>query len=269
MKILKTIFTYVEPNTEQAEQIRRNFLLVEYDKGSNNVEIVEHDIDMEGFSTLRINKLKTDNYLELYKALSDLHLPVSAMDIRKVQNVMKEITSGGEIEVKITEDIESMKNSDKILVIGSSKSISYDFLNAPELMAKYFSIIEEENSQILQPIDKIRIQANQYFPMYGFDKVNSYIDSSDKLKTQQVKKIKDEAERIGTKYENDYNSIKEIMDCNKLALSNKSRSVFWSVYNDKIELSDLERYLKTYKNKEETNYKKLLCLYDWKRYSCI
>ena len=38
--ILKTIFTYVEPNTEQAELIRRNFLLVEYDKGSNNVEIV-------------------------------------------------------------------------------------------------------------------------------------------------------------------------------------------------------------------------------------
>lgn len=264
--ILKTIFTYVEPNTQQAEKIRKNFLLVEYDKGSDNVEIAEHDIDMEGFSNLRINKLKTDNYLELYKSLSKLHLPVSAMDVRKVQNVMKEITSGGDIEVKITEDIESMKNSDKILVIGSSKSISYDFLRAPELMDKYFTIIEEENNQILQPIDKIRIQKNQYFPMYGFATINCSIELADKLKKQQVQKIEDEIERIGKICEREYTIIQEILDCSELALTNKSRVIFWSVYNDKIQLNDLEEYLKTYNNTDETNYKKLLCLYDWKKY---
>lgn len=82
--ILKTIFTYVEPNSEEAERIRGNFLLVEYDKGSNNEEISEHDIDLEGFSTIRINKIKTDNYTAIYKALARLNLPISAMDVRKV-----------------------------------------------------------------------------------------------------------------------------------------------------------------------------------------
>lgn len=40
---------------------------------------------------IRVNKIKTDNFLSIYKSLSTLQLPVSAMDIRKVQNVVKEI----------------------------------------------------------------------------------------------------------------------------------------------------------------------------------
>jgi hypothetical protein len=56
--ILKTIFTYVEPNSDEAERIRQNFLLVEYEKDSANEEVGEHDIDLEGFSTIRINKKK-------------------------------------------------------------------------------------------------------------------------------------------------------------------------------------------------------------------
>ncbi|EMU0730896.1 SIR2 family protein, partial [Neisseria gonorrhoeae] len=39
-EILKTIFTYVEPNSPSANKIRRNFLLVEYEPESNNEDIV-------------------------------------------------------------------------------------------------------------------------------------------------------------------------------------------------------------------------------------
>jgi len=103
--LLKTIFTYVEPNSEDAERIRNNFLLVEYEKDSSSHEICEHDIDLEGFSTIRINKVKTDDFVEIYKALSGLELPISAMDVRKVQSIVKEIYSGGKIKVNITEDL--------------------------------------------------------------------------------------------------------------------------------------------------------------------
>lgn len=103
--LLKTIFTYVEPNSIEAEKIRENFLLVEYDAGSTNLETTEHDIDLEGFSTIRINKIKTDAFATIYKALANLILPISAMDIRKVQNIVREIYAGGEIQVTITEDL--------------------------------------------------------------------------------------------------------------------------------------------------------------------
>ena len=172
--ILKTIFTYVEPNSEEAKKIKSNFLLVEYDKGSTNEEISDHDIELEG-SLITINKLKTDNYTVLYKALSELQLPVSAMDIRKVQNVVKEIYSGGDIKVTITEDPDTLKNSDKYLAIGSSKTITYQYLSPTELMSNYFKIIDESNKQILVLIDKSRIQSNQWFSMYGFAEINADI----------------------------------------------------------------------------------------------
>ena len=117
--ILKTIFMCIEPSSKDAERIRKNFLLVEHQKDSISEEIREHDIDIEGFGTIRINKRKTDNYEIIYKSLSNLHLSVSAMDVRKVQYVFKEIKTGGEIKVSITDDLETLKNGEKVLAIGS------------------------------------------------------------------------------------------------------------------------------------------------------
>lgn len=117
--ILKTIFMCIEPSSKDAERIRKNFLLVEHQKDSISEEIREHDIDIEGFGTIRINKRKTDNYKIIYKSLSNLHLSVSAMDVRKVQDVFKEIKTGGEIKVGITDDLETLKNGEKVLAIGS------------------------------------------------------------------------------------------------------------------------------------------------------
>src|SRR5690625_1271998 len=112
-KLLKTIFSYVNPNTDEAEKIRGHFLLVEYEKGSQNTAITDHDIDIEGFPTIRINKLKTDNFLALYQELSDLILPISAMDIRKVQSIVQDIYKGNAgIQVSITENIENLKNDE-------------------------------------------------------------------------------------------------------------------------------------------------------------
>ena len=84
---------------------------------------MEHDIDIEGFETIRINKLKTDNFIAVYQSLTNLILPVSAMDIRKVQTVVREICEGGDIEVAITEDLDELDNADKVIVVGSKKTI--------------------------------------------------------------------------------------------------------------------------------------------------
>ena len=175
--ILKTIFTYVRPNTEQAEKIRSRFLLVEYEKDSENDIISSHDIQLDNVNLIRINKLKTDNYEAIYKAISKLNLPVSAMDIRKVQNIVKEINAGGSIQVQITEDLEGLKNSDKILAIGSKKTIRYEFHNKAELMSNYFDIIDESNEQILELVDKHSISKSEWFPIFGFKYINSTIDS--------------------------------------------------------------------------------------------
>lgn len=266
-KILKTIFAYVEPNSELATKIKNNFLLVEYGKDLDNQTISEHDIVLEDGLTIRINKLKTDNFSAIYNSISDLHLAVSALDIRKVQNIVKDIYAGGDIKVTITEDLDTLKNGDKILAIGSNKTINYHYESAPELMANYFNIIEESNSQILKLIDKYRIQTTQYFPIHGFHTINNNLESTTTLKMQQINKIKFCIQHLPLGCQVSHNSIDEIMDDESVTSSNKLNCIVWNTFYGNLHLDEVEKYLRLNTSTTSTDYKKLLCVYDLKKYS--
>lgn len=267
--LLKTIFTYVESNSEDAKRIRDNFLLVEYEEGSTSHEITEHDIDLEGFATIRINKVKTDDFCEIYRSLSELNLPVSAMDIRKVQSVVKDIYRGmdneGSIKVNITEDIDSLSNSDKILVIGSSNSIKYEHKTASNFMSDYFDIIEESNHQLLQLIDEINIASTQWFPIYAFNKIHKDLKKKDILKTQQLRKIQEYLEGQPCTIETQHDNLDAIFADDSVTRTNKVNAILWSAWHEKIELSDVELFLKSMPDKKGTDYRRLLCTFDYKK----
>ncbi|AVK83603.1 SIR2 family protein [Lysinibacillus sp. B2A1] len=266
--ILKTIFTYVNPNTNEAEEIRKNFLLVEFESGSDNEEITQHDIDMKGFSTIRINKLKTDNFIEIYKSLSDLVLPVSAMDIRKVQSIVKEIYTGGNIKVSITEDIDSLQNGEKVLAIGSMKTISYEFHTTSEMMENYFNIIEEANHQLLKLIEKMTIQNTQFFPIFGFSTIQSEINNLEKIKQIQINKIRSFIDNP-KEVDSIFSDIQSVINSHELAAYRKENLILYGVLNGSYTLEDAEVYLKNFKDKKSTEYRRLLCVYDYKKYAPI
>lgn len=264
--ILRTIFTYINSNTPEAERIRKNFLLVEYDEGSQNTEVTDHDIDMSGFATIRINKIKTDNFLELYKHLANLSLPISAMDIRKVQAIVKEIYAGGNIEVNITEDIDALKNGEKVLIIGSLKTIKYEFQTTSEIMESYFKIIDESNHQLLKLIDKYKIQKNQYFPIFGFNKIQTELESSTRLKDIQKEKIANIIN--GTiDFAEEHTTISGILEDDSIPQTRKDIAIILGIVNRRIELDLIENYLREYPDKKSTDYRKLLCVYDYKKYA--
>ncbi|MBU7316075.1 SIR2 family protein [Paenibacillus oleatilyticus] len=264
--ILKTIFTYINLNTPEAEKIRRNFLLVEYEKGSQNVEVVDHDIDMSGFATIRINKIKTDNFLEIYKHLANLSLPVSAMDIRKVQSIVKELYTGGNIEVKITEDIDALKNGEKVLAIGSLKTIKYEFQTTSEIMENYFKIIDESNHQLLKIIDKHRIQSSQYFPIFGFNIIQCELDCASKLKIIQKDKIANLIKGVSD-FAEEHNTISGILDDEKIPQTKKIIAIILGIIHERIQIDIVENYLRDYSDKKSTDYRRLLCVYDYKKYA--
>ena len=264
--ILKTIFTYVEPNSIEAKKIRDNFLLVEYEKDSKNQEISEHDIDLEGFSTIRINKIKTDDFKSIYEAISNLTLPISAMDVRKVQSIVKEIYAGGEIKVSITEDLDSLKNVDKVVAIGSHKTIQYQYQTATETMSNYFKIIDESNSQLLELINKYKIQSSQYFPIYGFNLICDKIETAEVLKKQQTAKLTSALEQITDTCKTGHETIDSIVQDANITSTNKTNAILWSLMNDKIAIEDAERYLRDATFENSTAYRKLLCAYDFKKY---
>lgn len=274
--LLKTIFTYVEPNSEDAARIRNNFLLVEFERDSQSHEITEHDIDLQGFSTIRINKVKTDDFNEIYKSLSDLNLPVSAMDIRKVQSIVKDIYSGASddgnsIKVNITEDIDSLNNSDKILVIGSAKSIKYEHKNSVSFITDYFDILEESNSQLIKLLDSIYITDNQWFPAYAFSRICPDLKIAESLKQQQAEKLDSHIAVLGNRATalNDHDGISKIFNDECIPKTNKFNAIFWAIMRGNLDLDEVGAFLEAFtdEDKRGTGYRRLLCAYDFKRNS--
>lgn len=266
-KVLKTIFSYIPLNTPDAERIRQNFLLVEYETGSANHEITDHDIVVKG-SNIRINKLRTDDYSELYRNLANINLPISAMDVRKVQSVVKEIYAGGTIKVMITENIDDLRNCDKILAIGSDRTLKYQYLTIPEMIQNYFKIIEEANSSLISLVNKQTISDSQYFPIYGFAKICSQIEDVEHLKTIQTQNLaKFIREKCNTRKHN-HTSISDIEQDTSIAESYKHRAIMYGVSVGQITLDDVEQFLRNYpeEKRKESDYRRLLCLYDKKQY---
>lgn len=251
-------------NSDEAKKIRDNFLLIEYENGSENTEVMEHDIDIEGFETIRINKLKTDNFIAVYQAIANLFLPVSAMDIRKVQTVVREICEGGAIEVSITEDLDELDNADKVLVVGSKKTIKYEFLTTSEMMANYFQIIEESNSQLLCLLNKQRIQSSQYFPIYAFSSICPKIDRSEELKQQQQAKIEALIASLPSACRGSHVSPQEVIDDSQIPRTYKTLEMICSIMSGRMNLGQVEAYLRNFLDKRSTDYRKLLCAYDLK-----
>ncbi|MBD2816171.1 SIR2 family protein [Xenorhabdus sp. Flor] len=266
-KILKTIFSYVSSNTELSKKIRDNFLLVEYEENSTSEAIVEHDIRIEENVTIRINKIKTDNYTTIYRSLSDLILPVSAMDIRKVQKVWNEIKAGGNIEVNITDNLDQLKNNQMIVAVGSRNNIKYEYQTAKEMMQNYFKIVEESNKQLIELLNKQTIQSSQYLPIFAFSNICPNLESIQKYKDQQITKLEEyfNCHKINN-FKNPHKNISNIFFDNSISNSKKEDAIFYSAYLDRIDLDELKDYLINMEDKISTPYRRLLCLYDYKKY---
>lgn len=269
--ILETIFKYVSPNTEESERIQKNFLLVDYEKGSINTQIEDYSITLQQNRSIRINKLRTDDFISVYKAIAGIKLPISVMDIRKVESVVRKIcvaNTSDSIQVRITDDIDSLENKDTILAIGSEKNIKikYDYLSIAEIIQKYFEIIDNNESDVLSLIDKQGVHPSQYFPIYGFSILNPNIKSSKTLKSLQPKKLQDYYNRIKKSAKKKCTSVKMVLEDTGITKTYKDDCIMWNVWNDNINLSDLELFLKNKTKKADTRYRILLCLYDYKKY---
>lgn len=268
-KLLHTIFSYVNSDSETAEKIRNNFLIIERDHGSENTEVIPFDIIVDN-KNIRVNKIKTDNFTAVYQALSELRLPISAMDIRKVQDIVGDIYKGANgIKVEITEDLATLKNSDKVLAIGTDKTIKYQYQTSKELMVDYFSVIEEADEQRLSLIDKFKINKAQYFPIYGFCQINKSIGHEATLKKNQDDKIRTFKNKLKSdkSSHNEHKTIQEILSDDEIKPSYKTNAIAYSVLvKSNVKLDDLEEYLRGYNEKKGTDYNKLLVVYDFLKY---
>ena len=141
------------------------------------------------------------------------------------------------------------------------------------MICDYFQIIEEKNDQILESIDKQRINNSQYFPIYKFSQLNPNLNRIEELKQNQEQKIRELKKRFSEKNFPRYSSIDAILKQDD-ADSKKVNIILWYVLMENIDLNDLYNYIlqlkKTVARTEllrSTPYKQLVCVYDYMKYS--
>ncbi len=268
-KLLRIIFDYVTPNSEIAEKIKSNFLIVEYEKDNTNLNISDYDIVLENNTTVRVNKLKTDNFKGLYTELANFQPHVSVMDIRKVYSIIREIEIvGSGIKVEIAQDIDNLGNHEKILVIGSDKQIQiqYENITGKKILRDYFNIIENKIVEKINKIDECRIQKDQYFPIYGFSSFkNTVIDKVDILKQQQKEKLQHILIEKKINKRKGFTNIQDIIDDDSIPKTYKKHYILYYLLKSKIAIDSVEKYLKQEINKD-TEYRTILCGYDLVKY---
>ncbi len=270
-KILQTIFKYIKPNSNLANKIKQNFLLVEFERKSNNQDVVEHDVSLNPQNIVRINKIKTDDFTTIYEAISNISLPISAMDIRRVESIVRNIKIADEsaIKVQIQQGTEGLTNSDKILFIGAEKSISYKFHTLTEILEHYFEIIQTKNIAILDLINQQKINQTQWIAVYGFNYIGAPITDFDKYRAQQDKKLQDYISNIEDRYQTSEINITKIEENEEISNSNKIKAIIWTILKNQVDLNYVEEYIRKYQLRPECNkteYRKIICAYDYKKY---
>lgn len=288
--ILRTVFKYAEDNNDILQKIKNNFLLVEYDADSNNTIVSDYDLKIDGIS-IQIKKIKTDNYVALYKALIEAKYPISAMDIRKVQNIMYDIVKPTENkedkavrEVVVVPSKEPINNNDRVLVItyGSRETANTikqtiykerlvrTHMIADDFMADYFEILAAKDIDTVKVIDDLTIPSKQYFPIFGFSQIYGKLKNKAKIKKIQ----QDILNKFVTKEKSKkdfvtHSSIDAIYTDSNIAVSFKHPTVIWNVWNNNISLDSLELYLRSYPDdeKKDSKYRRLITLYDYKKYA--
>ena len=133
-------------------------------------------------------------------------------------------------------------------------------------MEGYFDIIDEWNFQIINLIEQYNIASNQYFPAYAFAKINENVGSLNMLKDQQVRKLQEIRESVKECCKVNNCTLDDIFENKEISPSYKHHAIIWAILEDKIDLCTIEEYLRGYEDKTTTDYRRILCAYDYKKY---
>lgn len=266
-EILRTIYRYVDPNSALAEDVRRNFLLVSYLPGSDNLELQPYSIQIEEGHSIEVHQLRTDNFRAVYDILASANYRTRVRDMKQLKSIIEDIATGDGPELMIENDYlaNNVKRSSLALAVASKLTLRSVFTNAKDLINNYFSYMDRQDAKEINFIDKLNIAKKQFFPVYGFlcYGARSHKEGN-KLKGQQVNRLKDAIKKCG--YTNNYSTIREIFSAPEISNSSKENAILYGFAVGNISVDDLSSYLRSYPGDKSTSYNRLLCLYDYLSY---
>ncbi|MBY0383774.1 hypothetical protein K2X05_01330 [bacterium] len=157
--ILKTIFSYVEPNSEQGKKIESNFLFIQRQQDSQNIDVTDYEIEVEDGVRIKTQKIATNDFSSIYRALADLKLKCSIANIKKVEDVFHKIRIGerSSIRVSIATDYEDLPDDQMVLAIGH---LQIETANVARMLPQ--KVIDKVNEKIDKNVMKEKFNQHDH-----------------------------------------------------------------------------------------------------------
>ena len=102
---------------------------------------------------------------------------------------------------------------------------------------------------------------------YGFAKICPAITEIDTLKNQQQDKIASILSSISDYCRVEHKTPASVMSDEQITQSNKTGAIIYNIMNGTMDLVSVEKYLKQFDDNRSTEYRKILCAYDLKKYN--
>ena len=95
------------------------------------------------------------------------------------------------------------------------------------------------------------------------------MEKYEQLKQQQIDKLITVVEKVNKKkyQKKRYEDVNDVLNDDSINKSDKVNALVLAILEDRIPLENVQMYLENYSGTRTTDFKKLLCAYDYQKYS--
>lgn len=268
------VFESFSGDSEIIKKISKKFILIDWEKDNPNTTVEDYAIMKN--KPMLIKKIRTDNYLEIYKALNNFEINIDIKQFQFMQDLFLVALSGDKeekLDIVFANEYTGGKLPKKILV-GAGYAAS--FLGY-DLNDHYQKILGKEKTVFPINCDYFfmkflhilkRMGGNTCIPVFYFLKdFNFTKELSDKnivTIEHSLKKIISIYQEYGTiEKENTYGDIKEILEAD-IKPSKREKYITQLYVNEKILNEEMRDYIWENINCLNTFFRRMILLYDYK-----
>lgn len=283
---------------KQIKQLKSHFFIVDYKQGE--VELIEQQYMFPAKSydgaqvTFPVTVISTDNYLELYKQLSNLMPAMNISAIKQVKRIVKDIVieSSETVQIKepiitiMMEDLNQLTNQgiDKMAIaVGNINKINeYGYGVKPKIEIFEDILLDNKNLDAIRLLkgtyEQHYLKIKQNIPIYKYSTsvsktviddcqlVTAYLEEKQTLSNYLNKSLLKELRNVP-----EGNTLKDIPDS---YTSSRRRKYLWIFKNlDNINLKEIKGFLveelpkyDSFDGHNKSYYNRLISMYDLLKY---
>lgn len=291
-QIIDSIVKCVDP--KNLDKLKDRLIFVEWAKGSE-FEMKDSSMKLPDNKVLPIKLIKTDSFEPIFDTLSTLKRQIPIKILRKLKNsvveFVKSSSPSSQIFVKDIDSITDETNIEYAIGVGvASQFISsqgYKAIDTTDIIDDVLNSSKNYDAiQLIESTFPTMLKGNVYIPVFKYLRAANLLNKNASLNASGISKLKskfDLRQNVPICFlppKSYLNKLAEIKrnhkDVNSIdkAFDKKHSLIYIQLLDHKnIDLNQLQKYLRVcFKDetlKKTTDFRKLVCLYDYLKYGLV